>query len=97
VTSKISLNCDPKTKVVIIKATYGREKYSATCDTSYYDGTCEADSEYVKDILNDLCLNNQTCSISVDLDKFNDPCPNVTKSLKIWYQCIGEGMFLKFF
>ena len=42
------------------------------------------------DKVRELCNNKQTCSIDASQGStlFSDPCPNVSKQLKVWYQCV---------
>jgi hypothetical protein len=86
------LICPTATKIVIVKAIYGRDKYSSSCGDFFYDGDCtERNKTEAK--LRSLCSNNQNCSIYVGSANFQDPCPlDIKKLLKVWYQCVGDGM-----
>lgn len=61
------------------------------CDDKYFSGFCSSRDE-VKDILTTQCGNKQTCDVEVSTDVFPDPCPTVIKLLRVWYQCVGDGM-----
>ncbi len=95
VQDKLRLVCEPGTKIVIVKADFGRDKYSMACDDKYYQGYCTSRDDSVKDILAKQCGNLESCDVKVSTDTFPDPCPNVIKLLRVWYQCIGEGNLKK--
>ena len=86
----MELRCDIGTKIVILKADFGRDKYSTVCDNEYYDGNCTSRVQ-TEEVLTKLCGNKQNCDIVVNIDTFTDPCPYVTKLLRVWYQCVGDG------
>ena len=88
--NKVSLTCEAGRKIVIVKADFGRDKYSIACDDKYYDGNCTSRLD-TEETLKNLCGNKQTCEVSTSPDNFPDPCPYVTKILRVWYQCVGDG------
>jgi hypothetical protein len=90
VSEKVTLKCEQNTTILIIKADFGRDKYSLACDDKYHNGTCTNRDESVINILRQQCGNKQTCDVLVDVNTFPDPCPNVIKLLRVWYQCVGE-------
>jgi hypothetical protein len=88
----MNLICPMNTKIVIVKAIYGRDKYSSACGDFFFDGDCTA-RKPIEDTLKNLCSNKQTCSINVGSGNFQDPCPpGIKKLLKVWYQCVGDGL-----
>ena len=83
------LSCDIKSRIVIVKADFGRDKYSIACDDKYYDGNCTSRVDTEQE-LRRLCGNRQSCEVTPSL--LVDPCPGVTKIFRAWYQCVGESM-----
>ena len=89
----MKLSCLAEDKIVIVKALYGRDKYSAACGDYFFEGNCTSQTD-VEQKLKALCSNKATCDILVNSDNLQDPCPpNVAKILKVWYQCVGDGNF----
>ena len=87
----MKLVCTGNTKIVVIKAIYGRDKYSSACGDYFYDGDCTA-RKPIEDKLKSLCSDKQTCDVYVGSSNFQDPCPpDIRKLLKVWYQCVGDG------
>ena len=87
---KVELRCDSGTKIVIVKADYGRDKYSSVCGDFFYEGNCTARTD-TEELLKNLCGNKQNCDVVANPDVFPDSCPGVRKLLRIWYQCVGDG------
>ncbi len=87
----IKLSCDINSRIVIVKADFGRDKYSIACDDKYYDGNCTSRIE-TEETLRTLCGNKQTCEFAPNPDLFPDSCPRVTKIFRVWYQCVGQGI-----
>ena len=75
---------------MIVKADFGRDKYSSACGDFYYDGNCTSRVN-TEEILKNLCSNKQYCDVVATPEVFSDPCPYVSKILRVWYQCVGEG------
>ena len=75
---------------MIIKADFGRDKYSTACGGYFYDGNCTS-LVTTTEILRNLCGNKQTCDVVPTIEIFSDPCPDVGKLLRVWYQCVGDG------
>ena len=94
VSETVKLVCDPLTKIVVLKADFGRDKYSMACDDKYYSGTCTSRDESVKDLIKNLCGGKENCDLTANVNTFPDPCPYVIKLLRVWYQCVGEGISL---
>jgi hypothetical protein len=88
--STIKLRCDNGTNIVIVKADFGRDKYSSVCGDYYYDGNCTSRIE-TESILTGLCSNKPTCDVVANGITFPDACSTEKKVLKVWYQCIGTG------
>jgi hypothetical protein len=88
--STIQLRCGTGTKIVIIKADFGRDKYSSVCGEYYYDGNCTSKDDTTQ-IMKDICGNKQNCDQFVNTDIFPDNCSGHTKILRVWYQCVGDG------
>ena len=86
----VELKCEANTKILILKADFGRDKYSIACDDKYYNGDCTS-SLNTEEVMKNLCGNKQTCEVTPTPDVFGDPCPYVTKLLRVWYQCVGDG------
>ena len=82
--------CDVGTNIVIVKADFGRDKYSSVCGDSYFDGNCTSRVE-TETILKNLCSNKQTCDVIANAVTFQDNCPDQKKVFKVWYQCVGTG------
>ena len=80
---------------MILKADFGRDKYSTACDDTYYEGNCTTRVQ-TEEILKNQCNNKQNCDVVVSTNTFPDPCPNVIKLLRVWYQCVGDGNNLSF-
>jgi hypothetical protein len=87
----VKLRCDAGTQILIIKADFGRDKYSSVCNDYFYDGNCTS-VVATTEIFKNLCGGKQNCDVTPSLDIFPDPCFNQEKILKVWYQCIGEGI-----
>ena len=90
--NKVQLKCEAGTRIVILKADFGRDKYSIACDSEYHSSSLCTNRVDTEAILKDTCGNQQNCNISVNTDNFPDPCPNVIKLLRVWYQCVGVGL-----
>ena len=87
------LRCPINTKIVIVKADFGRNKHSSVCNDYFYEGNCTS-LEDTTEKMRIYCGNRQTCDQYVDGDIFTDNCFGNTKLLRVWYQCIGDGMNL---
>lgn len=84
----ITLSCPSDQTIAIIKADFGRKKNSMTCDNKFhYTGECTSEVE-TTDKVRELCQNNNTCYLTASTSQFSDPCENVIKQLKVWYQCV---------
>ena len=88
--NKVVLSCETGKNIVIVKADFGRDKYSIACDDKYYDGNCTSRVDTEQE-LRRLCGTRQSCEVKASL--LVDPCPGVIKILRVWYQCVGEGEF----
>jgi len=83
-----SLTCEPGQTITIIKADFGRDQNSMTCDIEFnYNGDCTSRVQTTEKV-RELCKNNSTCELSANIDTFDDPCPGVIKQLRVWYQCV---------
>jgi hypothetical protein len=91
--STVQLRCPINTKIVIVKADFGRNKYSSVCNDFYYDGNCTSREDTTEKMRN-FCGNKQTCDQLVTGDIFTDNCFGVVKLLRVWYQCVGDGIFV---
>ena len=79
---------------MIVKADFGRDRYSIACDNKYYDGNCTSRVS-TEAILRNLCGGKQNCTVSPTPQIFGDPClPNTAKILRAWYQCVGDGKYV---
>jgi hypothetical protein len=92
--STIKLRCDAGTNIVIVKADFGRDKYSSVCGEYYYDGNCTSRIE-TEEILRNLCGNKNTCDVVASTATFQDNCSGEQKILKAWYQCVGSSKRFK--
>ena len=84
------MRCGTGTKIVIVKADFGRDKYSSVCGDYFYDGNCTS-REGTEELMTNLCGNKQNCDQFVSTATFPDFCPNEKKILRVWYQCVGDG------
>ena len=87
------LRCDFDTKIVIIKADFGRDKYSSACG-NYFDGECKSFAN-ATEIAKKNCGNKRNCDLISSTQIFSDPCYGQQKILRVWYQCVGDGTFFK--
>ena len=84
------MKCSVGTKIVIVKADFGRNKYSPVCGDYYYDGNCTSTQDTTQ-IMKNLCGNQQTCRVNINVPTFPDLCYGIIKILRVWYQCVGDG------
>ena len=86
----VQLRCETGTKLLVLKADFGRDKYSSACGDYFYDGNCTS-VVATTEIVRNLCGGLQYCSVTPSNQIFPDPCYGQKKLLRVWYQCIGEG------
>ena len=84
------MRCDAGTNIVIVKADFGRDKYSSVCGEYYYDGNCTSIIE-TTGIMRNLCSYKDSCDVLANGATFPDSCYGEQKILKVWYQCVGTG------
>ena len=85
-----SMACDGKLKKHIL---YQPENdfeifYVRKLDTYNFGEECTTRLS-TTDEVRELCQNKQTCVIKANSTYFPDPCPDVVKQLRVWYQCVS--------
>ena len=75
---------------MIVKADFGRDKYSSVCGEYFYDGNCTSRAE-TETIMKNLCSNKNSCDVVANTATFPDSCIGEVKVLKVWFQCVGNG------
>ena len=90
--SVLNLKCPFGTVISDIKfASYG----TAVGDCgNFTTGTCH--EPMTKEIVADVCVGEQSCSIAASSKVFGDPCPVIAKSLRVQAVCEGAPPFLPF-
>lgn len=77
----VTLSCPQNLSIAIIKADFGRDSYSSTCDDKYHYGDdCESRAS-TTDKTRDLCQGKSNCYLTVSVEQFADPCPYVNKHI----------------
>ena len=83
----ITLTCPVGQTLTIVKADWGRDSNSMSCDKEFhYSGDCGSREETTQRV-RELCNGNKVCNLTASTDTFKDPCPTVIKQLRVWYQC----------
>jgi len=75
----MDLICPGNMKIRIVSAKYGNDWFGKS--------KCSASSALPK--VKEECEDKNKCSIEVSNDVFGDPCPFLTKRLKICYYCVA--------
>ena len=88
--TSVQLRCEANTKILVNKAEYGRDEFTTACGDFLHDTSCFSD---VTEIVKNQCGNMQNCDIKASNGVFPDPCVGYTKLLRVWYQCVGDGIF----
>lgn len=85
----ITLTCPNDKKIAIIKADFGRDANSMSCDVEFHSsGECESRADTTQKV-RDICQYNSTlCDLTASNATFADNCPGVIKQLRVWYQCV---------
>ena len=86
----VKLRCEADAKIIIVKGDFGRDPYSNACGDFLYDDNCTSRID-TEEILRKLCNNKGSCDVIASPENFPDPCPDVQKLLRVWYQCVGDG------
>ena len=82
----ITLTCPQNLTIAIVKADFGRDAYSFTCDDKYHYGDDCSSRESTTDKVRELCLGKQNCYLTANVETFSDPCPYV--SILILKKCL---------
>lgn len=61
--------------------------FNSSLDNWNLDGDCTTRVD-TTDKVRELCQNENSCTIVANSTYFQDPCPNVVKQLRVWYQCV---------
>ena len=88
------MRCSVNTKIVIVKADFGRDQYSIACGDFLYEDNCFVE---VTKIVNDVCGNKKDCDIIPSAQVLQNTCDGNTQLLRVWYQCVGDGNNQLFF
>ena len=56
---------------------------------NFSTGTCH--EPMTKDIVSDVCLGEASCSIAASSKVFGEPCPVISKSLRVQAKCEGTS------
>lgn len=72
----------------IVFASYGSP--SGDC-YAFEEGSCH--NPDTKEIIEDLCLGETECTLSATGLVFGDPCPVVSKNLRVQAECTGIHTF----
>lgn len=86
----MKLICPNNTKILIIKVYFGRDKNSSACGDSYKNTSCTTALE-TENFLKNVCGNTHICVENVTSSRFPNKCKEVTKILKVWFQCVEDG------
>jgi hypothetical protein len=86
------LSCDSHTNIVIIRSDFGLDKYSDSCG-EYFNVNCTSLAN-TTEITKNLCENKQICDLGASIEIFPDPCNDKHKLLRVWYQCVGDGIVI---
>jgi len=67
----ITLSCPQNLTIAIVKADFGRDAYSFTCDDKYHNGDDCSSRESTTDKVRELCQNKQNCYVTANVETFS--------------------------
>ena len=85
----MKLKCDTNTKIVVLKASYGRtHSNEEVCPSNARgkDTNCHAATSV--DTVKEKCNGKTECSVRAKNKVFGDPCRGTFKYLTVSYQCV---------
>ena len=82
------MTCPAGQTISVIKADFGRDTNSMTCDSQYHSGNECSSRTATTTKVRDLCQDKLTCNLTASTAELGDPCPTVIKQLRVWYQCV---------
>ncbi|XP_030748809.1 protein eva-1-like isoform X2 [Sitophilus oryzae] len=87
---RVTLKCNPNSRVAVYSASYGRTQYeSIQCPQpqGVPEETCLA--SYATETVMNLCHGKRTCELAADISTFGSPCkPQSRMYLKVVYTCV---------
>lgn len=85
----VSLKCSQGTIISeVLFASYGTP--TGTCG-NFAVGSC--DQAHARDVIQDLCIGENSCQISASSHLFGEPCPVITKNLRVEVKCEVSSLF----
>ena len=90
------MTCPAGQTISIIKADFGRDTNSMSCDVQFHNGDeCTSRTETTEKVRY-WCQDKSNCNLTASASELGDPCPNVIKQLRVWYQCVPSPSISQF-